>query len=106
MSGKAAKTKLDEIRGAEKGDIITHWQGSNTVRYVRTEFGMFIQEKYNAEKGGFEAEQDDTRQDYGKQMTTQDVEKDMNFPNAMLQTIIEKNGKKYKKVEGGYIEIK
>ena len=106
VSGKAAKTKLDEIRGAEKGDIITHWQGSNTVRYVRTEFGMFIQEKYNAEKGGFEAEQDDTRQDYGKQMTTQDVEKDMNFPNAMLQTIIEKNGKKYKKVEGGYIEIK
>ena len=106
VSGKAAKTKLDEIRGAEKGDIITHWQGSNTVRYVRTEFGMFIQEKYNAEKGGFEAEQDKTRQDYGKQMTTQDVEKDMNFPNAMLQTIIEKNGKKYKKVEGGYIEIK
>jgi hypothetical protein len=106
VSGKAAKTKLDEIRGAEKGDIITHWQGSNTVRYVRTELGMFIQEKYNAEKGGFEAEQDKTRQDYGKQMTTQDVEKDMNFPNAMLQTIIEKNGKKYKKVEGGYIEIK
>jgi len=115
VSGKAAKTKLDEIRAAKKGDIITHWQGSNTVRYVKTSIkmgdgtqtgGMFIQEKYNEEKGGFEAEQDKTRQDYGKQMTTQEVEKDMNFPNAMLQTIIEKNGKKYRKVEGGYIEIK
>ena len=86
MSGADAKTKLDEIRGAEKGDIITHWQGSNTVRYVKTKQGMFVQEKYNAEKGGFEAEQDTTRQDYGMQMTTQDVEKDMNFPNTMLQT--------------------
>ena len=94
VSGADAKTKLDEIRGAKKGDIITHWEGSNTVRYVKTEFGMFIQEKYNAEKGGFEAEQDNTRQDYGKQMTTEDVEKDMNFPNAMLQTKVKVDNSK------------
>lgn len=107
VSGADAKTKLDKIRGAKKGDIITHWEGSNTVRYVKNKYDAnWTQEKYNAGKGGFEQEQDNNRLDYGKQMTTEDVEKDMNFPNAMLQTIIEKNGKKYKKVEGGYIEIK
>ena len=86
VSKADAETKLNEIRSAKSGDVITHWQGSNTVRYVKTKQGMFVQEKYNAEKGGFEAEQDTTRQDYGMQMTTQDVEKDMNFPNTMLQT--------------------
>ena len=108
VSGADAKTKLDEIRGAKKGDIITHWQGSNTVRYVRNKYDAnWTEEKYNAEKGGFVREEDNTRLDYGRIMTTQDVEKDMNFPNAMLQTIIEKNGKKYHKlVGGGYIEIK
>tara|TARA_R100001369_G_scaffold39230_1_gene65291 strand:- start:22 stop:1488 length:1467 start_codon:yes stop_codon:yes gene_type:complete len=101
--------ELASLTQSGETGVVLGWEGSNTTRYRKynKDDKFFTYQTYNTETGAFE-----TATVNGKpvQFNIDEVLDDMNFPSSYKRstrsTIVEKNGKKYKKVDGGYIEIK
>jgi len=101
--------ELASLTQSGKTGVVLGWEGSNTTRYRKynKDDKFFNYQIYNPKTGAFE-----TKKVNGKpvQFSIDEVIDDMNFPSSYNRspssTIIEKNGKKYKKVDGGYMEIK